>query len=140
MSSGSFVVSRSSWHYKLYRYVENIKYGPRYVNPFADVPRSNCGVPSSLCPYAWVIFLGLIGTAVIGTALVLGAIVVLPMMFTLRVTWGFFSRLDEHMWGIKDIFKKESKVREKKERHPSLVLAFAKSHKDRVCPKIELVD
>ncbi len=42
-------ISRTSWHYKLYRYIGNLPKGARYLKP--RVTRTEVDLPSSLCPY-----------------------------------------------------------------------------------------
>lgn len=124
-------ISSKSWHYRLYRYLHNIPRGPVYMLPWCKSERRDYPLPSSLCPYAWIILLGLIGTAFISLGLLLASVVVVPF------------------WGMRYLstklprFKKEGpaqKPREPRRRNPSLVVAFVKAKKSRVCPPLKMGD
>lgn len=129
-------ISRRSWHYRLYRYISNVSGGPRYLSPFGNIDRVDKEPPPNLCPYAWAIFLGVIGVTVLALLGLALAPVILVGWFLYRIA----RLLDRHLWNW-SIAKKPSakKPKEKRERE-SLVGAYLKARHDRVCPKIELVD
>lgn len=135
-------VSRKSWHYKLYRYIHNITKGPRYLNPFATVTRTDAPLPSSLCPYVWMIFLGLVGTAVIALLLAAGAAPFGIAWFAyIGISW-LIQRMRAIPWPFhrKQREPRTSSDKPRKEPRPSLVIEFVKAHKQKVCPMVELVD
>jgi hypothetical protein len=130
-------VHKSSWHYKLYRYVTNIPQGPKYLNPWVKGTRTDKEVPRSICPYAWSIFMGLIGAVVLTPFMLIGTILVGLFVYAMK-----FSRwFDGRVWLIKKRRgAKKRKVKQEKVKHPSLIAAYVKARKDNVCPTIELVD
>lgn len=132
-------ISKSSWHYKLYRYVTNIPSGPQYLNPFGrDLHRTDKPIPRSLCPYAWSIFLGLVGSALMCLGLAIAAAVA-------ALPYGGYRLLKKiDSYGNPFKFKKGERKpkleKPEKLKQPSLVASFVKAKKDKVCPMIELVD
>lgn len=128
-------ISRSSWHYRLYRFTRNVERGPGYLLPW-KAGRIDYALPSSLCPYAWATVLGLVGVAVLALALAVAA----PFygLYLLGLRLGYqLARIPRRAAPAK---KQERPSRELKERRPSLAAAFVRARKERVCPMIELVD
>lgn len=130
-------ISKSSWHYGLYRFIRNVPESPRHLIPWADVPRQDYPVSKSLCPYAWTIFLGLVGVFFTALALIVLGAVAAPF-FVLYKAARWLDR-SVRMPEI-HLSKRERKPKPRKEKHPSLVLAFVKARKEKACPMIELVD
>lgn len=137
-------ISRSSWHYKLYRYIQNIEQGRSYLNPFSKVTRVDHRPPKNLCPYVWMIFCGLIGALVLSVVVILCMIIASPFWVVYKVfqgLWWVCEWIDAkvRMPHI-DINMPEREPRKRRERKPSLVVAYVKARKKKVCPMIELVD
>jgi len=130
-------ISKRSWHYRLYRFIRNIPEGPRYLNPFSRVHRTDYPTPRSLCPYFWTIFLGLVGAATVGIVLAVAAVVAAPFYLLWRIGVFAAAAVDVSRISLPH-HKRKTKVA--KEKHPSLVVAAVKASKDKVCPMIELVD
>jgi hypothetical protein len=130
-------ISRQSWHYKLFCYISNVPRGPKYLNPFATVYRRDAELPSSLCPYAWSIFLGLLGTLMLSVVLLAGSVVVVPIFGAIALG----RKIDARGWSFSFKRKDHAKKPEiKKEHRPSLVAAYVRANKEKACPMIELVD
>lgn len=137
-------ISKNSWHYRLYRFITNIPKGPEYLNPFGKAERFDTAVPSSLCPYAWSIFLGLLGFIFIGIVIVpIGALIV-GSVWIAENTVGWFRRFDKWAWrkahAALPHWEHTRKPKPERRDKPSLIGAFVKAKKQKVCPMIELVD
>ncbi len=133
-------VSKRSWHYRLYRYIKNVPNGPRYLNPFAHVEREDYDVPKGgICPYAWSIFLGLLGTIVVGIVLIPFAIVATPF-YLLYLGWLKVAHTIEESASRIHFTRKPKPFKPPRQRKPSLVAAYVRARKQKVCPQIELVD
>ena len=78
-----------------------------------------------------------------GAFLALAALVAIPGVVIVGILKGWLAFSDRVDGMIADRKKKPRKERQEeppKERRPSLVAAYMRAQKDRVCPKIELVD
>jgi hypothetical protein len=134
-------VRRSSWHYRLYRYVHNTSKGPAYANPWTKRVRTDpTDLPSSLCPYAWSIFLGLVGCLVL-------AILVVAFSWLIALVYAaafVYHLVDDGLTARRLRKMKPDKAKREpeppKEKKPSIVAEYVKAKKERVCPTIELVD
>lgn len=131
-------ISKSSWHYKLYRYIGNVLEGPEYLNPWTKAKRKDKALPKSLCPYAWTIFLGLVGTVALMPIWLLAFTVVLIVTAVIFVA----SWLNEHvsLSFPERAEKPEKPEKPKRKKRPSLVASYMKARKQKVCPMIELGD
>lgn len=132
-------VSRRSWHYRLYQYVKSIPdtEGPKGLFPFTGTRRLDYATPKSLCPYAWSVFLGMIGATVV---VLLTAVIAVPWLVVLGAIRAL--RWADNSVRLPTInFSSQPKAeKQKKQKGESLVLALIKSKKEKVCPMIELVD
>lgn len=144
-------ISKRSWHYRLYRYTANVLRGPQYLNPFSKrVTRTEPTLPHSLCPYAWMVLLGSLGTLVI-------LVVATPASLVLAVGWLLCNgavllgrgaaRLARYLDGVvpRRAARPEKPEKPKKEKKPKrertpILVPFLKARKERVCPTINLVD
>lgn len=137
-------ISRSSWHYKLYQYIENATQGPRYLIPWADVTRKYHRPPKNLCPYVWSLVLGVVGVSVFAALVLVVGTILSPL-------WLVYMALSLSLRGLKWIDEEvrmpkiavdlpERKHREKKPKKESLILAMIKAHKEKVCPQLEVID
>lgn len=130
-------IRRSSWHYRLYRFIQNLPKGPRYLNPFAKVEREDAPPPSSLCPYAWMIFLGIIGMITLALVGAVGGIIFLPFWLLYKAAAWVDAHVRMPKFKLVNTAKREKEPRTRRE---SLVVAFVKAKKNKVCPPVRLVD
>lgn len=130
-------IHRSSWHYRLYRFIQNLPKGPRYLNPFGKVYREDTPPPSSLCPYAWMIFLGIIGMFTLAVVTLVGGIIFLPFWLAYKAAVWVDGHVRMPKFKLVNTANREKKSKTHRE---SLVVAFVKAKKNKVCPPVRLVD
>lgn len=139
-------ISKRSWHYRLYRYMGNVPKGPRYILPWTKATRDDVDPPSSLCPYAWSIGLGLVGTVFLIAVATPVAVVLAPFYLLFRALLWTDAKIGLGRLRAARAARKAQReptpstpppVRVK---HPSLVAEFVRAKKAKVCPTIKLVD
>lgn len=133
-------VSSQSWHYRYFRYLESVRRGPQYVNPFYKGYRPRPDVPHSLCPYFWSLVLGTIGASLILAIVAVGTVVVAPFFALGWAGVWVFHKLPERTRTKKPKTWTETPSKPRRVRQPSLVKETARAFKNKVCPLLEVVD
>lgn len=143
-------ISRKSCHYRLYRYVRNVERNPRFLKP-REEGRDDYATPASLCGYTWSIIFGLAGIFVLLVAFAFAApfyLLYLAATAVIGAAIRLGDAIDDRVLSPRRAaraFKPGSRGLHRSEREPrpdrsSLVLAFLKARKQKVCPTIKLVD
>lgn len=141
-------ISRSSWHYKLYRYIHYAVRGPRYLNPFSKTVfrPDTFDLPKSLCPYTWSLIIGSIGLIPIFTVFVVVAplyffFIGLVALLVAAATHGPHAKLTR---GVREWWRnlpeEDAKPEKEKKKRESLIAANVRAIKQKACPTITLVD
>lgn len=136
-------INPQSWHYRLYRYIWNLKDGPPALRPGYE--RARAPLPRSLCPYFWSIVFGLIGVAIFGVVILVveGVLIVAAAVLvacralggaSASTGWSRFARR------VKGVSVPELEPKKAKVKRPSLLGSAVRAQKDKVCPLIELED
>lgn len=136
------LLSRSTWHYKLYNYLWNvIDDGPKI--PFRGSRTEN--QPKTLCRYFWfttlmTVFVPLVGVILAAVALIV--IALLPIWwFPLKRFKRIDAAWDEYKagYGPKPV-RNFAGFKTTKAQKSNLLIAFLKAYKQKHCPLITLVD
>jgi choline-glycine betaine transporter len=140
------VVSRKSWHYRLYNFTQNILHMPGLVFRWADETSiffiRKRYTPTDLCRYFWSIVLGLLVAPIIllvnitmGLLLLACCIIIAPLALIFLLVVFSVEWLNDRR-----IARKRDKRDSNRDEKFNPITEYIRARKAKVCPLIEVKD